>query len=261
MPLLPPKAYTARLTDKLQYNPRYTQFRFELIDRPNRLEFRAGQYVSIQVSPNGERRSYSICSTPEITHGFEILVDVLPQGVGSKYLQSLDFGDKISFLGPLGRFLLTPETINQSRSVVLIATGSGVAPFKSMLHELLRKNTNYSLISDSNIHQESNQKSPDSAQNITLHWGMRYSEDLFWLEEMQDFMSSFSNFHFNPILSRPNSDWPLSRGRVTAVLQASTLDQSADYYLCGSQEMITAVKAILINNKIDLTQIHHESFY
>lgn len=254
MQLAVPKPFTAQLTDKLEYNERYTQFRFELVGEPNKFEFKAGQYVSIQVSERGERRSYSVSSSPDITHGFEILIDVAPQGVGSKFLQSLNFGDTINFLGPLGRFVLTPETNDYNKPIVFIATGSGVAPFKSMLHELLQ-------IRQARVEQTEQADQTFEPRQITLHWGMRYAEDLYWLEEMQDFMQNFSNFHFNPILSRPTEDWSLSRGRVTSVLEASTLDLTADYYLCGSQEMIVAVKDILVRKNIAPEQIHHESFY
>jgi ferredoxin-NADP reductase len=251
---LPPQPFTAQLTDKLKYNQRYTQFRFELIREPNVFKFKAGQYVSIQVSERGERRSYSVSSSPDITHGFEILVDVAPQGIGSKFLQDLSFGDTINFLGPLGRFILTPETAVHNKPIVFIATGSGIAPFKSMLHELLQ-------IRQVRVKQSEQAKQMFEPRQITMHWGMRYAEDLFWLEEMQDFMQNFTNFHFNPILSRPTEDWSLSRGRVTSVLEVITLDLTADYYLCGSHEMIVAVKDILIRKSIAPEQIHHESFY
>lgn len=257
MQIITPKPFTAQLTEKLEYNERYMQFRFEIVGQPNHFEFKAGQYVSIQVSDRGERRSYSVSSSPDVTHAFEILVDVAPQGIGSKFIQALNFGDIINFLGPLGRFFLTPETSEHNKPVVFIATGSGVAPFKSMLHELLQ-------IRQARVAQVENPAHEATTfvpREISLHWGMRYAQDLFWLEEMQDFMQNFSNFHFNPILSRPTEDWSLSRGRVTSVVEASKLDLTADYYLCGSQEMTIAVKDILVRKNINPEQIHHESFY
>jgi len=256
--LTPPQQFTARLADRQIYNESFQQLHFELTGQPNELHFKAGQYVSIQVNERGERRSYSITSSPEVSHGFELLVDISPQGLGSQYLAGLQLGEEISFLAPLGRFTLTPETTGHSNPVVMIATGSGIAPFKAMLHELLQ------LKFDRLAERETVGDTPLSLlppRDITLHWGMRYAENLFWLDEFQEFMDSFSQFHFNPTLSKPTADWTLSRGRVTEVLQLSSFDLSADYYLCGNQEMIEAVVALLSGKGIPDNQIHFEKFY
>lgn len=252
MILTPPKQLTARLTDKRVYNEKYQQLMFELTGAENAMPFAAGQYVSIQVSDRGDRRSYSITSSPEITHGFELLIDISPQGLGATYLSNLQFGDDIKLIGPMGRFTLVPETQSHSKPVVFLATGSGVAPFKSMLHELLQiKQARLSLSGEAQY----------QPREITLHWGMRHAENLFWLEEMQDFMNSFSNFHFNPTLSQPTDEWTLSRGRVTDILPVSTLPNDADFYICGSQTMIEAVRDILEQRGVAEDRIHYEKFY
>lgn len=250
---MPPKPFTAKLTDKMEYNERYMQMRFELIGHPNQIEWQAGQYVSLAVDDAGTRRSYSICSSPDIKHGFDLLIDTFPQGVGTNFLASMEYGHEVQGLAPLGRFVLAPDTKKHSNPVVVIATGSGIAPFKSMLHELLQ------------IKQARLSQDPNSVQypprQITLHWGMRHAEHLFWLEEMQDFLGSFSNFHFNPILSQPTQEWTLSRGRVTDVLAVVDLPENADYYLCGSQAMIKDVGTLLISRGVLKEHIHHEAFY
>lgn len=251
--MTPPSLLTARFTDKLMYNEKYHHYRFEFYGGVTRMEFKAGQYISIQVSERGDRRSYSVTSSPENIHGFDLLLDVSPQGVGSTFLSNLAFGDSIKLIGPMGKFILDPQTDSHSKPVVFIATGSGIAPFKSMLHELLQ------------IKQARLAQDPEGSQfaprEITLHWGMRHAEDLFWLDEMQDFMNSFSNFHFNPMLSQPTQDWHLSRGRVTDVLQLSSLPSEADFYICGSQTMIESVRDLLQNKGILEDKIHYEKFY
>ena len=85
---MPPQQFKARLEDRIVHNDKYIQCSFELT-QPFRMPFLAGQYVSIKVSDRGDRRSYSICSPPGIEHGFELMVDVRPQGLGSKFLQNL----------------------------------------------------------------------------------------------------------------------------------------------------------------------------
>lgn len=231
-----PKPYQAKLEDRFELNDKYHNYHFELTE-PNTMEFLAGQYLSIAVNDQGLRRSYSISSSPDITHGFELLVDVEPSGPGSNFLKNLPLGETISFMGPLGRFVLSQS----HNDIVMIATGSGIAPFKSMISQLLQ------------VEQTTRQ--------ITLHWGMRRAEQLFWLDEFQILMDAFPNFHFLPVLSKPTPDWTLSRGRVTQVLSAIKPNLDADYYLCGNQEMIAQVSSILATQGVRETQVFYEKFY
>ena len=231
-----PQQFTAQLRDKRQLTDRYVQYFFELVT-PNILEFSAGQYMSVQVSPTGDRRSYSIVSAPTITHGFELLIDHEPAGLGAHYFESLQIGDEIKALGPLGLFQLD----HTEPSYAFVATGSGVAPFRSMILQLLQQQ--------------------QTDKQITLYWGLRQVTDLFWQAEFQELVQSFSNFRFHPTLSQGPQEWPLCRGRVTDCLSIHDIDVRAGYYLCGATAMITDVKAILLGRGILETAIHHEKFF
>ena len=234
-----PTHFTARLEEKQTLNDRFFHFHFELT-QPHVMEFQAGQYVSIKVGPDGDRRSYSICSTPDINHGFELLIDVQPDGKGCKYLCQLKFGDEIELLAPMGQFMIQTEP--REKEIVLIATGAGIAPYRAMILDQL---------------QAKRDQRP-----ITLHWGMRHTQELFWLDEFEQLMENFANFHFYPVLSQPERDWTLSRGRVTDVLTAeASLSREAGYYLCGNSTMIQDVKKLLLSKGIPETNIHHEKFF
>lgn len=240
---MPPKQFSARLEEKTIHNERYAQLAFELIE-PHRLEFLPGQYVSIQVTERGDRRSYSICSNPEIDHGFELLVDVQPGGLGSSYLNSLEIGSTISGLAPLGQFVLaedTPAAQSAEAALAFIATGSGIAPLNSMILNLL---------------QTRHDQRP-----ITLYWGMRHAEHLFWLQEYQILADSFSNFSFYPVLSQPAPEWTLSSGHVTDLLAAHQFQPTTGFYLCGNKKMIEACSQTLLAKSITPEYIHHEKFY
>lgn len=238
-PPIPPKLYKARLEDKIVHNEKFIQYAFELIE-PYEMTFEAGQYVSIKVSDKGERRSYSICSAPNITHGFELLVDIEPGGIGSQFLTNLEFGSEIEFLGPMGVFTL--DKSGKENEVVFVATGSGVTPFRSMILDML---------------QEKHDTRP-----IILYWGLRHADQLFWQDEFVQLAETFENFNFTPILSRPPEDWPLSRGRVTDILSAKEINiQSAGYYLCGSAPMIQDTKSILLEKGVPPEFIHFEKFF
>lgn len=230
-----PVQYTARLEDKQVLNEKFTQFSFELVT-PHELSFSAGQYVSIQVTERGDRRSYSISSSPGIMHGFELLVEPIPNGLGSSYLQNLKFGDEIKILAPMGRFVLD-ET---NPAYTLIATGSGLAPFRSMVLDLL---------------QEKHDSRP-----ITLYWGLRHAEELVYQDEFQQLATAFPNFKFHPVLSQAPQEWPLCRGRVTDCLSVHEISPSSGYYLCGSEKMVHDMLELLLQRGIPATQIHHEKF-
>jgi NAD(P)H-flavin reductase len=233
-----PQAYTAKLSDKQVLNDKFTVFHFELVE-PNKMEFLSGQYVSFAVSDSGERRSYSISSTPDIQHGFEVTIDVTPNGIGVQFFNDLEFGSEVKFLGPMGQFILQEEP--KEEALVFVATGSGVAPMRSMIVDLLRNK--------------------NDQRDITLYWGLRYEEQMIWQDEMQDYAQMFKNFHFHPVLSKAKQEWPLCRGRVTDCLDIHDLPENAGYYLCGNTAMIEDVKKILTKRGVVEGSIHHEKFY
>lgn len=233
-----PQKYIARYEEKIELNEKFTQYSFELRE-PHRLDFMAGQYLSVKVSEAGLRRSYSICSSPDIKHGFEFLVDHSPAGVGCKFFEGLEFGEEIEVLGPMGIFVMADDPAE--KEVFLIATGSGIAPFRSMILNQLQ------------VHHDE--------RNITLLWGMRHETELFWELEFQELSENFPNFTFIPTISQPSERWPLQKGRVTDYLKQIELPNQAGYYLCGNAGMIDDAKALLAESDIDSKHIHHEKFY
>ncbi len=237
MQLPRPQQFTARLEEKVQHTDKYVQYSFELTE-PHTMQFVAGQYVSIKVSEAGQRRAYSICSAPSIDHGFELLVDISPKGLGCCYLESLKFGDTVSVLGPLGMFTM-PETDETAR--YCIATGSGIAPFRSMILDELQ-----------------NKHDP---RPLTLYWGLRHEQDMFWELEFQELAQSFPHFTSKIILSQPGENWPLDKGRVTDLLTALGTPATAGYYLCGNGAMVKQAIEQLTQAGVPQQHIHHEMFF
>ncbi|NCN06743.1 MAG: hypothetical protein GW946_02760 [Candidatus Pacebacteria bacterium] len=236
--MTPPKPYTAKLEDKAQLNERFVQYKFELVT-PNELQFSAGQYVSIKVSDQGVRRSYSICSSPAVMHGFELLIDHQPAGVGCTFLENLQFGQEIELLAPLGVFTIKPD--QEETEIALVATGSGIAPFLSMLYERLQ------------VDQD--------MRPITLYWGMRHANLLFWEDEFEVLTQAFPHFRFHPVISQAEPAWPLCRGRVTDCLNTHEQPAGVGYYLCGNAAMIADVSKTLLAKGVSEAHIHHEKFY
>ena len=159
-------------------------------------------------------------------------------GVGSKYILALQVGEAVEVLGPLGHFLLK-ETVN---NVLFVATGSGIVPFRPMIHELLEKR--------------------GFTDEIHLDWGMRYEEDLFWLDEFKKLEVDHPNFKFDVVLSRPPQEWYACSGHVNDCLVkhgASYLGWEA--YLCGNQQMIAEVTDLLLKLGVRQEDIHFEKFF
>ncbi len=234
----PPQVCKAQLVDKRILNSKFIHYYFEFT-QPASIPFAPGQYTSIKVSEHGDRRSYSICSSPEKNHGFELLVDKDPDGLGVKYLDNLLPGQEMEALFPMGVFTVANDPAEEA--LVFVATGSGIAPFRSMILDQLqeRKNT----------------------QPIWLYWGLRHLEWLFWQDEFQELAEQFPNFHFHPVLSQAVDEWPLCRGRVTDCLSIHELPPKAGYYVCGNQTMIKDVMTLLPTRGVEPTHIHHEKFY
>jgi ferredoxin-NADP reductase len=236
--------FTAKLSERFVLNEKFIQLRLELT-QPNRLYFRAGQYVLLTVPTTPQKKSYSICSAPAMDHAIEMLVDISPQGHGTKYLSAIQPGEVVQFMAPVGQFVIaapdTPVGANE-KSLVFIATGSGIAPFKGILEDLL-------------ITQ--NDQRP-----MVLYWGLRHAQDQFWFNEFTQLAQQHANFTFHPVLSQAPVNWHLCRGRVTDCLLVHPLPQDqVGYYLCGNSAMITDVKALLETKHVPLQHIHHEKFY
>jgi ferredoxin-NADP reductase len=235
---MPPQVFTAKLADKFVHNHKFTQYQFELV-QPNHIEFIAGQYVSIAVSTQGHRRSYSIVSTPDNNHGFELFLDPKPDGLGSQYLENLKFGDSVQALGPMGTFVVRSQ--DPQVPLVFIATGSGIAPLRSMLYDQLQKH--------------------GTGRQMVLYWGLRHESELCWQEDLKDLVARFPNVTFHPVISKALHEWPLCHGRVTDCLAVHELIPTAEYYLCGSAQMISDVTEILDARGVAAEQILYEKFY
>jgi ferredoxin-NADP reductase len=235
--MIKPQEFTAKLEEKVVHNDKFIQLSFELVE-PFQMQFAAGQYVSVKVAADGTRRSYSICSRPDIDHGFELLVELIPNGVGSQFFDQLEYGETVSLLAPLGRFNIEPQPVDE---LVFVATGSGVTPFRSMILDQLQ------------LQQDS--------RPMTLFWGLRHVDYLFWQDEFMELAENFANFTFHPVISQPVPDWLLCRGRVTDCLSVHQLPENAAYYLCGSSQMIDDVSQLLIKKEVAQDNIHFEKFF
>jgi CDP-4-dehydro-6-deoxyglucose reductase len=185
-----PQRYTVKILKKEKLTDTVLLCTFRTIT-PDSLVFTPGQYASFIIDEK-TRRQYSFCSAPKDPSRFEIAIDTSPMGPGSKFFLSINEGDQPVCIAPLGTFVFDVQSF---RKKVLIATGTGIAPFRSMVIDYLTRG---------------------GTDDITLYWGMRHESDLYWVGEFQELSVKYPNFRFILTLSKPLDSWQGKRGRVTA---------------------------------------------
>ncbi len=224
--------YSARLFEKKQLTHKVVELVFVLI-LPESVTFTPGQFVTLKL-PSGKKRFYSIASSPEEPHSITFCVDLGPAGEGSKYIDSLVVGDEVSLEGPYGVFVFKDHT----RDHVCIATGAGVAPFCSMIPAGLKNN-----------------------QQVTLLFGVRSEQDIFYFDKFAKFGSEYSNFDFVPMLSQPKVDWPGRKGRITLYINENQeFFRDKNIYICGGPEAVVDIRAHLMQLGIDSKDIKIEIY-
>ncbi len=212
--------------------------------------FEAGQYISVIVpgaGPNGRdlRRAYSIASEPE-KRPVELCIKVVDGGPGSNYLNRLRAGDTFRGYAPYGDFTYVTPT---NRGVCFIATGTGIAPFRSMM-----------------LSKEFQLNLPMSALCLL---GIRDEEELLYEAEIsnREFGAMGGNrfqSKWVPCVSQPKGAWPGFKGRVTDYLRSLGDGypwRETEYYLCGAGQMIDEVKALLAERGVEKESIHREIYF
>ena len=207
---------------------------------PDAIDFKAGQWISLKVWHPGLNqyvpRQYSIASPPSQCHRINLLFNRVPDGPGSNYLFSLHEGDPVTFQGPNGSFLLQKKP---GQDLVFVATGTGIAPFRSMLSTFLEE---------------------PEAGTLRLYWGLRSQRDLYYQHELEALARRYPNFSYITILSRSENGWKGAIGRVTTLVENQVASVSnVTFYLCGNGGMIRDTTAIV--RKKGLCPIRTEQYY
>jgi NAD(P)H-flavin reductase len=232
MSLPTPQKFQARLVSIKKISNKVYLERFELVE-PKEMTFFAGQTVMLYVAP-GVNRAMSIASPPSEKTSITLAHDVLPMGSYSKWALSAKVGDQMQFMGPLGNFVAYRES---PRRKIFVATGTGIAPFRSMILDM-------------------------PSETMTLYWGLRHEEDIFWQKEFEELSSSYPNFRFVLTLSKPTTLWTGKRGHVCDHVFADEKNlPGTDFYLCGNKDMIADMRTRLKAAGVPDTQVKFELFY
>lgn len=226
--------FAAPLLRKTALTSDVFQFDFAWAGKP--VDFKPGQFFMMEVVDElgKANRSYSVASEPGKEEGFSLCVKLIPNGRGSKLLEELPIGGTINVMAPFGFFFLR-ET---PKDIVMIATGTGLAPFMSMLPVLFESG---------------------HSGLIALIFGVRHEEDLFYVDQLREWEKAHSNFKAMITLSQPTDSWTGAKGRVTDHL-ADLNPENVQVYICGNGDMVKSIKTMLDEKGVPKTDIHLEQF-
>ena len=217
------------------------EIRFALND-PTEISHRFGQYVQVQVpSPDGPVfRAYSISSPSYEQNGVDLVVRLVPGGLGSTYLHSLNVGDHVTFTGPYGDFHLNEEP---DLEIVCVGGGCGMAPMRNIIYGLYDRWPN---------------------RVCWLFFGCRTTEDVFYLEEYKKLAQQHPEFHVIYALSDPvgpEERWDGETGFIHLAVD-KYLDSGVERqaFLCGPPPMIEAVMRVLDDKGLIDEDIFYDKF-
>ena len=234
------RTFTIRLAASTEFSSFTKHLEFEVVGA-ERFGFVPGQWLSLKAQDSGNEitRAYSIASAPSENNRFALCLNRVQDGFMSNYLCDLPVRGEIEASGPFGDFILRPPL----RDTVMIATGTGVAPFRSMLQWLFA----------------------DPARNAVnqfwLVFGSRHEADIYYHAEFQQLALTHKNFHYLPTLSRGGAEWPGLRGYVQEHVSGIVAGRSdVQAYICGLDRMVSANRDLLKGLGSDRKAIRYEKY-
>ncbi|MFO7611275.1 MAG: 2Fe-2S iron-sulfur cluster binding domain-containing protein [Clostridia bacterium] len=237
------KEFNATVTRITDLTRDIKEYRFEFREGEE-ISFKAGQYMQIETKPYGkvkERaiRAYSISSPPSDNKGIELIIRKVPGGVCTTYMhEHVREGDEVMITGPYGEFYMRDD----SDDYVFMAGGSGMAPIKSIISDILEKKLDKKMI---------------------FFFGAVTKKDLFHTEFFRELEKKHGNFKYVPALSNPGPDdeWEGETGLVTDVMKRYVeTGRNRHAYLCGSPGMINACISVLSSTEFDDNKIYYDKF-
>ncbi|MBD8495006.1 benzoate 1,2-dioxygenase electron transfer component BenC [Pseudomonas syringae] len=201
----------------------------------SQLAFLPGQYVNLQVPGSEQTRAYSFSSLQK-NGEVSFLIRNVPGGLMSSFLVGMaKAGDSMTLVGPLGSFYLR----DIKRPLLLLAGGTGLAPFTAMLEKIAEQG---------------------SAHPLHLVYGVSNDFDLVEMDALADFAARIPNFTYSACVSSPDSGYP-QKGFVTHHIEPGHLNEGdVDVYLCGPPPMVEAVSQFIREQGITPANFYFEKF-
>lgn len=216
---------TFPITLKSSYHitPQVKHFVFSAEQTPP-FNYLPGQFITIHFERDGKniKRSYSIANVPQQNNQIEFAAGYVEGGPGTDLLFNLEPGDQININGPFGRLILRDEL---PKRYVLIATSTGITPYRAMLEELKARLSSHPEL------------------QVVILQGVQKQTDVLYAEDFLNFVAEFpQQVIFRAHLSRENAaslQQHEHSGHVQTAFSELSLNPENDLiYLCGNPGMI-----------------------
>lgn len=233
---IPLRLLPARVETMVRFTDDTMRLRLKL-PAAARLQFLAGQYIDILL-PDGKRRAFSIASPPSEKEFIELHVKHVDGGGFTGHVfTDMQPKDILRFEGPLGTFFFRRSS---ERPAVLVGGGTGFAPLKAMVEELIHA---------------------DDERPLELFWGTRTAEDLYAVELIRNWQEQHPALNFVPVIGEPEPDWQGETGFVhEAVLRRHPDLSGWDVYMSGPPAMIHAARPAFIAAGVPENRLFYDSF-
>ncbi|HZX19503.1 MAG TPA: FAD-binding oxidoreductase [archaeon] len=203
------------------------------------IPFKPGQFIMIELLRQEKipKRAYSISSSPTRTNFLEITIKEMPDGWISKILNTVKDGEELNVSGPFGHFVFDEEKMPE---IVMLAAGSGIAPFRCFCQYVQDKKL---------------------STKIIFAYANKTTGDIIFEKQLKEFAKKLKNMELILTLSREEKAGYRS-GRIDEQLIGEIVakKKNAYYFICGPPKMVEATKAMLIQNGIEKEKVKVEVF-
>lgn len=198
--------------------------------------YNSGQYVNI--TKGDIKRSYSIANSYEQNSLLTFFIKKYENGLMSNYwFNDAKINDLLRVEGPMGTFFIRD---NEKENILFLATGTGIAPIKSILEHL------------------SKSKGKFENKNLWLFVGARTENELLWNPSE---VSMKQKLNYIPVLSRASKDWLGEHGYVQEIIPKHNISLSnSQVYACGSKNMIDSAKYYLVEHGLEEKYYFSDAF-
>ncbi len=233
---IPVRKLPARVESLHQFTPEIMRLRLKL-PKAARLQFLAGQYIDI-IQADGKRRAFSIASAPSEKDFIELHIKhVSGGGFTGQVFESMKPKDILRFEGPLGTFFIRRSS---DRPLVLMGGGTGFAPLKSMIEELIEAG---------------------DPRAVHLFWGVSSEPDLYAQALIGSWIEQHPRLKFTPVLAEPGEEWTGARGFVHETVLSEVVDLAGhDVYMSGPPAMVNAGRNAFLQAGLGEDRLFYDSF-
>lgn len=209
--------------------------------KPEEITFEPGQYVQVRVPSRDQPsfRAYSISSPPSRNSEIELVVRLIPGGIGSTYLHRVRAGDELEFTGPYGEFRIDAAP---GAAIVCVGGGCGIAPMRSIVRH---------------VHETA------PGKECLLFFGARTVDDVMYMDEFRALACDMPNFRFHYALSEPKraQPWEGETGLIHESLEGRLpAGGECQVFMCGPPAMIEATTRVLTERGVPEDRIFRDEF-